>query len=249
MVRKWFVLLAALALPSCSDLPDYHYKMTVNVATPEGDRAYSSVRGIHSEYVSSIMSSSGRTIKDTLEGEAVIMDLPDGRTIYALVSRPDNPDYGTYVTGPALGPQIPRGGKAKDGLTILSGNFLDEIVSRRRQMLALKGAYALPRTVSHNPSHRDDYKPMPMWPMFVTFENSKDPTTVREVTPEALGVKNITIEITKDDITTAVQERLPWLESQGRAHGSLRPNPPRYLSDTTPIQRVSAGDFSTELFK
>lgn len=249
MVRKWFPLLAALALPACSDLPDYHYKMTVNVATPEGDRAYSSVRGIHSEYVSSIMSSSGQTIKDTLEGEAVIMDLPDGRTIFALVSRPDNPDYGTYVTGPALGPQITRASKAKGGMAILSGNFVDDIVSGRQHMLALKGAYDLPRTVSHNPSHRDDYKPTQMWPMFVTFDNSKDPTTVREVTPEAIGVKNITIEITKDDITTAVQERLPWLESQGRAHGTLRPNPPRYLSDTTPIQQVSAGDFSTELFK
>lgn len=76
--------------------------MTVHVATPGGDHAYSSVRGIHSEYVSSVIGSPGRTIKYTLQGEAVIMDFPDGLTAYALLSRPENPDYATFVTGAAL---------------------------------------------------------------------------------------------------------------------------------------------------
>ena len=136
--------------------------MTIHVATPTGEKTYSSVRGIHSEYVSSMMSSSGQTIKDTLEGEAVIMDLPDGRTVYALLSRPDNPDYATYVTGPALGPHIPHTTNTTGGGSSAPGAFLDEIASRREAMLALKGAYDLPRTLTHNPSHRTDYKPEEM---------------------------------------------------------------------------------------
>lgn len=241
MVREWVVLFAALALPACSDLPDYHYKMTVHVATPSGDRAYSSVRGIHSEYVSSIMSSSGRTIKDTLQGEAVIMDLPDGRTAYALLSRPDNLDYGTYVTGPALGPHIPRESKSKGGLAVLNGNFLDEIVSRRQQMLALQGAYDLPRTVSHNPSHRDDYKPEEMWPIFVTFSDPANPKTVYELSPETIGVSKITIELTNDDVSSSILSRLPWLPNQ---HGALvQPQIGVSMFTMTPAQRVTAGAF------
>lgn len=210
MVCKWLVAVAALMLTACgSGLPDYRYKMTVHVATPDGDRTYSSVRGIHTEYVSSIMSSSGRTIKDTLQGEAVIMDLPDGRTVYALLARPENPDYGTYVTGPALGPHIPRVNGGNVSLTSAKGAFLDEIVARREAMLALKGAYDLPRTVNHNPSHRDDYKPEQMWPMFVTFRDGKDPKTAQEVSPTEIGVSNITIEITDEPVSKGIKARLP----------------------------------------
>lgn len=199
-----------LTLTACGGgLPDYRYKRTIHVATPEGDRAYSSVRGISSEFVSSIMSSSGRTIKDTLHGEAVVMDLPGGQTVYALLARSENPDYATYVTGPALGPHIPRTNTRDNGLTSVKGAFLNEIVSRREAMLQLKGAYDLPRTVNHNPMHRDDYKPEPMWPMLVTFRDPKDPRTVQEVSPETIGVSNITIEITDEPISKGIEARLP----------------------------------------
>ncbi|MES3150882.1 hypothetical protein [Sphingomonas faeni] len=250
VVCKWLVTVAALMLSACgSALPDYRYKMTVHIVAPDGDRAYSSVRGIHSEYVSSMMSSSGRTIKDTFQGEAIIIDLPSGRTVYALLSRPDDPDYATYVTGPALGPHIPRANGGDVSLTSAKGAFLTEIVSRREAMLALKGVYNLPRTVNHNPSHRDDYKPEPMWPLFVTFDDPARPASVREVSPESIGVKQITIEITDEPVTELVQQKLPWLADYGRKHGSLIPNPPRYLEDSTLIQRVSPTDFSSELYK
>jgi hypothetical protein len=222
--------------------------MTVHVMTPEGDRAFSSVRGVRSKYVSSIMSSSGQTVKDTLTGEAVIMDMPGTQTVYALLWRADDPDYATYVTGPALGPHIPHVMNWGD-LPGKRGAFVDEIVAGRQGMLALKGAYDLPRTVTHNPSHRRDYKPQQMWPMFVTFDDPKDPASVREITPEALGVTHITIEMTRDPIDTSIQKRLPWLAEHGRSHATLLPNPPRRLADTTPIQQVSSGYFSTELFK
>lgn len=206
------IVLMLTGLSACGDLPDYRYKMTVHVATPEGDKAYSSVREVHSAYVSSVSSSSGRTIKDTLKGEAVIMDLPDGRTVYALLSRPDDPDYATYVTGPALGPHIPHAADVDD-LSSKPGAFLDEIVSRRQAMLALKGAYPLPRTVTHNPSHRDDYKPQEMWPMFVTFDDPTEPATVREVSPESIGVQNVTIEMTEAPTSNSIVGKLPWLSS------------------------------------
>lgn len=237
MVCRWLVAVAALALTACgTDLPDYRYKMTVHVATPGGDRAYSSVRGIHSEYVSSIMSSSGRTIKDSLEGEAVIMDLPNGRAVYALLSRLDNPEYATYVNGPALGPHIPH--------VKSDTNFLDEIVSRRGKMLTLKGAYDLPRTVTYNPSHREDYKPDQTWPMFVAFDDLSRPASVHEVTPESLGVRAITIAVTDDPVSKTIAAKLPWLskyrserrslsgDASGDASGVVTSNDPKDVLGT-----------------
>lgn len=47
--------------------------------------------------------------------------------------------------------------------------------------------------------------------MFVTFADSANPSTVREVTPESLGVERITIEITDEDVTEGIEERLIWL--------------------------------------
>ena len=47
------------------------------------------------------------------------------------------------------------------------------------------------------------------WPMFVTFGDPDDPKTVREVSASELGVRNITIEITDEDVTEGIEERLP----------------------------------------
>lgn len=70
--------------------PDYHYKMTIHA----GGKEFSSVRAVEQEEVSSVLDSTGRTVKRSMHGEAVIIDHPDGHTYYALIGKPGNPDYG-----------------------------------------------------------------------------------------------------------------------------------------------------------
>ena len=78
-----------LALGGCGDkFPDYHYKMTIYAR----GKAFSSVRAVEQEEVSSIVDSSGRTVKTRVAGEAVILEL-GGRTYYALLSKLDDPDF------------------------------------------------------------------------------------------------------------------------------------------------------------
>lgn len=72
-------------------------------------------------------------------------------------------------------------------------------------MVKVEGAYDLPRTLPP----RRNREPTQIWPMFVTFSNPSDPRTVREVSPEAIGVDRITIEITDEDVTTGIEARLP----------------------------------------
>lgn len=73
-------LVGTLFLTACGDdrFPDYNYEMTVYV----GGQAFSGVRAIKQEESASIVDSSGRSVKTTLQGEAVIIDLPDGPTAY-----------------------------------------------------------------------------------------------------------------------------------------------------------------------
>jgi hypothetical protein len=76
-----------------------------------------------------------------------------------------------------------------------------------QQMVKVQGPKDLPRTL---PS-RNGRPPMQAWPMFVTFEDPKDPKTIREVSPDDIGVKRITIEITEEDVTKGIEGQLTWL--------------------------------------
>lgn len=100
--------------------------------------------------------------------------------------------------------------------------------------------------------------PRDHYPLLVTFTNLSDPTTLRKVDPEDLAsvfgsgvsLRGITLEVTDEQVTEGVVEKyLPWLETVGRSRATLLPNPPKFLKDESDIQRVSSGNFSTELFK
>lgn len=212
--RALLVCSVALGLSGCGDrFPDYRYKMTVHV----GDKAFSSVRGIEQEEINSMQSSSGRTVKRTLTGEAVIIEV-NKQTYYALLTRPDNADYATLIAGAALGPAMPtvappsaqdaaikewRSDQGERDPTA----YLDDMAARSRAMTEVKGAHPLPRTLPP----RQGRPPFQAWPMFVTFDDPKDPKTVREVSPDNIGINNITIEITDEDVTTGIEKRLGWL--------------------------------------
>ena len=99
------MLILAAGLTACGDrFPDYNYKMTIHV----GDDAYSSVRRVEQEEVSSIVDSTGSTVRTRMQGEAVIIDRPNGRTYYALIAKPGSPQYGAFAAELALMPMIEK---------------------------------------------------------------------------------------------------------------------------------------------
>ena len=224
-------MLGALVLGGCDrPIADYRYRMTIEVETPQGPRSYSSVREVTVTEVSSINDSSGKTLKYHLRGEAVMLDLPDGQTVFALLSRPDNADYSIGIAGAALLPE------RKD----------DELSYEPylQRMLQVEGPRELPRTGPAVPPAKGV---KPLWPFFVRFRDTADPKTVEEVNPDALGggayVKRITIAITDDDVTEGIEKRLQWLASyRGRKFDGQRFNNSTALSN-----RLSAGSFSSEV--
>lgn len=95
---------------------------------------------------------------------------------------------------------------------------LDLRARDQQAMVAIKGPQELKRFIPvdklrrHKGSGDPDF---PGWPMFVTFSDPSDPKTVREVSPESIGVSRITIEITDEDVTTGIEKRLPAPTAKG----------------------------------
>ncbi len=252
MTRRAFggVMVAAtlaLTLSACGDdrFPDYHYKMTIYVDTPEGEKAFSSVRALTKTEGVTIQDSSGRRVDRKLVGQAVVLDLPDG-PVFALLARPDTgdfglgADYGSYIADFAIGPHVP--GPAPDPRSDTLANATDQLADdaeAAQRIAAFKGAVDLPRTRSNPDIYRRD-KPQALWPLFVRFGDIADPKTVEEVSPDSIGVKRITIEITGEPVTVGIEKRLGWLAT---IHGGLLDGGAIMRSQGTLPNKIGGGDF------
>ncbi len=96
-------------------------------------------------------------------------------------------------------------------------------------------------------------------PMLVRFENLNDPASVKLVEPVDLAasfgpgvtLSRVTVEITRDPVTTAIEQRLPWLRKVASERGTLIPRPrydvndPKPIQQLSPIERVRPLDFFT----
>ena len=188
----------------------YRYRLTVEVETPEGVRTGSSVIQVDLDEQSGL---EGSHLQLRMTGEAVAVDLPGGRTLFALLD--GSPVAGIYAT-------------------------LEKSLDWYAGAKALKntdGVHSVPRTVANFRGEQVD-----VWPMLVTFGNLADPRTVKRVDPdnaaatlgEGMRVKRITVEMTDDDVTTGIEKRLPeqfwsmWSKSHNeemKKNGGVMKNP------------------------
>ncbi len=191
----------ALLTTACSaedGAPDYRYRLTVEVDTPEGLKTGSSVIEVdQSLYRSAADPGAGLSLSRRVRGEAVAVDLPGGETLYALLRSENDIEWAGRVyiliepcggNGPACGENIPD----------------------------LTGERTLPRMWRANvlQDERSAY------PMMVRFADESDPTSVALVDPddlaasfgEGVSLRRITVELTDDPVTASLGERLPWHE-------------------------------------
>ena len=205
--RRTIGLLAGgaliLGLGACSRaLPTYCYRMTVEVATPEGVRTGSGVIKVRSvDKGKGFPGPEAGGLDQTVIGEAVPIALPHGATIFALLTRPGDEQYAARLMT-RLYPEI-GGSRSFD-------EFLRSLSTRRAKT-------DLPRFVA---PVAPDLGPQPFWPMFVTFDDHRRPGTVREIDPTGFSlpggghavVKDITVEITDERPTFQIERFLPWID-------------------------------------
>ena len=191
--------LLGLALPACSSAedsaPDYRYRLTVEVETPDGLRTGSSVIEVRQLIGRSTMGGFNEQIFYKIRGEAVAVDLPGDRTLYALLRSGDDVEWAARV------------------IPFLAPNAGDE--NRLDDLLLLKGKKDLPRTWPPvgNLGER------PAYPLLVTFGDEAEPTSVMLLDPDDLAatfgkgvkLKRITAQLTEDPVTSGIEGRLKWL--------------------------------------
>lgn len=187
------LLATTLLLPGCggakSALPDYRYRLTVEVDTPQGLRSGSSVLQVAS-HVSSRNSLAPGDVTTQVQGEAVAVDLPGGRTLFALLAKPGGAEganayaFDALITKPWVG--------------------WEDYVADVNALAKTQDVGVLP---------------LEAWPMLVTFGDIDDPTSVALVDPTDPGVRlgpgvkvrRITVQITGDAVTRGIEKRLKWL--------------------------------------
>ena len=212
MFFKWFGPLALLAALVIGDQirinrPAHKYRLTVEVETPEGRKSASSVVAIHPD-----RSYTRRGQTRTL-GDAVFVDLGQGRNLVALLAHLDNNklvlDDMNYVAlrayGAAGGKRVPFGEMSRQaGIVPVTGELI---------------------------------------PLLVSFADPGQPGTARRVGPDdaeaVLGpgsrIQGISAEVVPngywpldfggalgEPVTRGIEARLPWLKDDGAAATALR---------------------------
>jgi hypothetical protein len=210
-------VVALAALSGCGPRePDiiFRYKMTVEIQTPDGIKSGSSVRELVSRANDSWFPFGESRPSTDLQGEAVAVDLPEGKTIFALLTGPDGDvDYAARIA-------------------VRSG------------LWSIQKPWPPAKTMELWPDAPDTQKleRNSAIPMLVTFKEIADPTSVQRVDPYDLAasfgagyrLKAITVQVTDEAVTVGIQKRLGWLNTHsGSLDYSGRLHPQNQEKDLT----------------
>jgi hypothetical protein len=196
----------------------WRYKMTIEVETPQGVRSGSAVRKVTYRPGGGFFIAEGRPQHDVL-GDAVVVDLPNGRSLYGLLRgrRVDDESYGARIADRAMG---------KTGRI---------------------AGYPGPVELYPTAPKTSGLALLDPVPMLVTFADPHDSTTVERVDPHnfastfgrGYALKRITIDIVNEPITGGIRTKLPWLS----LHPERSLKPCHDSEDWSIPARLRHGDF------
>lgn len=220
MLRRSFVAgLLAIPVVGCADSEVAAVRYRV-IATVEVDHKLVEANTVMEvKYVRVKNSLSGAGGATKLSGEALIFDLPGGRTFYILLY-----ERGRYGSISQMWE-----------VAVLRSIGIDSSVGglSDRDLSSIKAA-----------SGRFRLNYYGRLPTFVAFTDEKDPKTIFEVNPANLAdtfwgahFKGIEIEIVDDPVTNELRKRLPWLDA-GRQVFERDPPGAMRSSDEKPIGYV-----------
>lgn len=197
----------------------YRFRMIVEVETPQGLKTGSSVLKVTGVGGRELITG-GKTSHADLRGEAAMVDLGNGRVLFALL-------------------RMANGTSSDDHLAIMSMKAMDPAYANNKKDSAQRIASGSGITSPAEVAPKD-------YPLLVTFGDMQDPTSVTRVDPTnlaasfGLGVrlKRIVVEVTDDDVTTGIEERLGWLDDMWN-HDINRDGPfyKKFPSETQFLQR------------
>jgi hypothetical protein len=223
--------------PGGREVEELRYRLTVAVDTPEGMRSGSSVIEVRAVKNPDWLTPEGRGYRYSFKGEAVAVDLPDGRTLFALLKTQsgasDASEYPWFAFDDRLA-------DTRDPL------------AQMQRMRGWKGQTA-EMTKKKEMGAADRAKSAPELPMLVTFGDLKDPASVKRVDPDDLSasfgagvkLKAITVEITRDAVTTGIGKRFSWRNNYSLERRRLNGSNSIAISTNELSDNLGTGEFST----
>jgi hypothetical protein len=213
---KWIVPILLLAAIYVADQirigrPDHKYRLTLEVETPAGVKTASGILSVRPNRNYS-GSGSGSSVPQT-KGDALVLDLGDGRTLAMLLAYGDD---GSNFEDPSFLPTRIIGAK-------------DRRISFR-DIKTFAGRPPLP-------------VPEALRPVLVSFAKASDPTSARRVNASdleaSLGkgyrLRGLSLDIVAngywpvdfggvlgEPVTRGVEAKLPWLNTPGAAAAALQ---------------------------
>jgi hypothetical protein len=129
----------------------------------------------------------------SVHGEAVAIDIPGRTTLFLLLRDAGSQDWAIWMPHHAFASQL-------DAAATTDGKVLDRL--------------------SHSPGTTATLAPAD-YPMMVRFRDLDDPATIERVDPANLAAsfgpgitfRGITVQLTKDPVTTGISRSLPWLST------------------------------------
>lgn len=252
--------LAALIISACGEAagkgyPDYRYRLTVEVETPEGIKSDSSVIEVRTKVTSKYSIPDAGSVISRVKGEAVAVDLGKRGVLFVLLRSENDLEWANRILYAVTGPVTLKEAEAA-GYNSDNNIRLD---MRMQRIYDLKGRHDLPRYIDYS------YSPVTVkpergelrsaYPVMVTFDDLKVPESIQPVDPDNLAMafgdgvklKRITVERTEDAVTKTIYKWLPWIPKQ---RGSLVKYPPRTPRvEKPPHHRLHDGDFSVRLYQ
>lgn len=230
MLRVLVALALCMPLAGCDllfDFPEWqwHQKLTVSVMTPEGMKSGSSVTSARIEFPpkwTGVGDAAGMQ-RGGVSGEAVVVDLGEGRYLFALLQ-----GYIEWTAYTAFFPEL-------EGKALLK----EEMFPYLDQMVASDG------------QSRD--VPRKHYPLLVTFDDINNPASVRRVDPSNLSdsfgpgyrLNAITMSITDEPVTEGrVASVLGWLDN---VQGRLKPTNKRYADQLDIEETLYSLDFRRDV--
>ena len=225
---KFLLVLAVLIATAYgwykANYPSYSWrqKMTVTVSTPHGEVSGSSVVAV--EWRGNFFSGGwgGAKFHESIQGEATVVDLGDGKLLFALLSYPGAYEYTGLVS-----------------LNQFKGAN-DAVWSPQAFAKVLAAKDAGPAALSPT-----------LYPMFVRFRDISDPKTVERVDPNNLAASfgigtalvRATIEIIDNPITTGIEKKLVWLPGGFREKNLTNEGIGMPVRDVPPSHLLTYGAF------
>lgn len=189
---------------------EFRYRLTVEVETPSGIKSGSSVIEVRAVKNSDWLTPEARGHRYSFKGEAVAVDLPGGRTLFALLKMEAGGDNVDEIPWHVFADRIAD-----------TRDPLEQMRIIRALQDKVEGKVILPPTRQeyyYDKGKRIDHA-VSNYPMLVTFTDIADPKSVARVDPDNLtaafgpGVrlKRITVQVTDDKVTKGIEKRLGWL--------------------------------------